>query len=268
MSKTALRETAPTTSAPKYQSPVPTPPAAHTTVSRAEWLIARKALLEEERELTHLRDRLNAKRLALPRVKVEKDYNFDTAQGRQSLADLFEGRSQLMIYHFMLGPGWGAGCPSCSFLADHLQGALAHLTHHDVSLVLVSRAPLPEIAAYQRRMGWTIPWVSSFNTDFNVDFHVSFTKEEMAGGKIHYNFTEIDTKRTADEMPGLSAFQKDSDGAIYHTYSAYARGLEEMVSTFTVLDRAPLGRNENSTMDFVRRHDEYEDATKAHACCT
>src|ERR1700692_2536643 len=208
----------------------------HPVVSQEEWLKARAALLTKEKEFTRLRDRLNAERMALPWVKIEKDYAFETQAGRKTLGDLFGGRSQLMIYHFMLGPGWPAGCPGCSFLADHFEGTLAHLEHHDVSLVAASRAPLPEIEAYRRRMGWHFPWVSSFGSDFNHDFHVSFTEDELAQGRVFYNFTEIDAAKAASELPGLSAFYKDESGAVFHTYSSYARGLEEMLGTLMVLD--------------------------------
>src|SRR5580692_9580699 len=166
----------------------------HPVVSQDEWLAARKALLLREKEATHLRDKINAERLALPWVKVEKEYIFETPKGKKTLADLFGGRSQLIIYHFMLGPGWAAGCPGCSFLCDHLDGALPHLEHHDVTLIAVSRAPLAEIERYKARMGWRFPWVSSFGSDFNFDYHVSFTKEALASGTIIYNFSEIDAK--------------------------------------------------------------------------
>lgn len=238
-------------------------------VSREEWLVARRALLAIEKEATHLRDKINAERLALPRVRVEKEYVFDTPQGRKSLADLFGGRSQLMVYHFMLGPGWGAGCPGCSFLSDHIDGALPHLEHHDVTWTAVSLAPLAEIEAYKKRMGWRFPWVSAFGSDFNYDYHVSSTQDAVADGKVSYNFTEgpLPPGFTDTEFPGLSAFYKDDAGDVFHTYSTYARGSEELVGTLMILDRAPKGRNEGTTMDFVRRHDEYQDAPKAHACC-
>jgi predicted dithiol-disulfide oxidoreductase (DUF899 family) len=232
----------------------------HRVVSRDEWLKARRALLASEKEATHLRDRVNAERLALPWVRVEKDYVFDTPAGPRSLADLFAGRSQLIVYHFMLGPGWSAGCPGCSFLADHLDGALPHLEHHDVTLTAVSRAPLGEIETYKRRMGWRFPWRSSFGNDVNFDYHVSFTKDALASGTIFYNFNEMDAAHGNDELPGLSAFVKDADGAVFHTYSSYARGPEELIGTLMILDRAPLGRYESRTMNFVRRHDEYEPA--------
>ena len=229
----------------------------HPVVSQEEWLVARKALLQKEKEETHLRDAVRAARLALPWVRVEKNYVFDTPAGKKSLADLFDGRSQLIVYHFMLGPGWKAGCPGCSFLSDHVDGALPHLNHHDVTWIAVSRAPLKEIEAYKARMGWKFPWVSSFDSSFNHDFHVSFSKDELAEGAVDYNFTRIPSDRANDELPGLSAFFKDKNGEMFHTYSSYARGPEEIIGTLMILDRAPLGRNENGTMNFVRRHDEY-----------
>ncbi len=239
----------------------------HPVVSREEWLTARRALLTQEKEATHARDRLNAARLSLPWVKIDKAYAFDTPQGRRTLAELFAGRSQLLVYHFMLGPDWEAGCPGCSFLADHFDGMLPHLEHHDVTLTAVSRAPLDKIAAYKARMDWKFPWASSHGSDFNHDFHVSFTPEELAQGPVRYNFEAIDAKDAHDELPGLSAFYRDRDGQVFHTYSSYARGPEELIGTLMILDRAPLGRNEQSTMNWVKRHDEYEDAPKAASCC-
>jgi predicted dithiol-disulfide oxidoreductase (DUF899 family) len=236
-------------------------------VSREDWLVARKALLANEKQVTRARDRLNAERLALPWVRVDKGYVFETRAGRKSLAELFEGRSQLMIYHFMLGPDWDAGCVGCSFLADHLDGMLPHLNHHDVTLVAVSRAPLDEIEAYRRRMGWRFPWASSHGGDFNFDFHVSFTPDDLADGTVTYNFADTPSAEAHDELPGLSAFYRNGDGEVFHTYSSYARGLEELLGTFMLLDRAPKGRNEAATMDWVRRHDEYEDAPGARPCC-
>lgn len=232
-------------------------------VSRDEWLTARRALLAREKEATRLRDQINAERMALPWVAVDQAYVFDTPDGRKGLAALFGGRSQLIVYHFMLGPDWAAGCPGCSFLADHLDGALPHLEHHDVSLVAVSRAPLAKIEAYKTRMGWRFPWVSSFGNDFNFDFGVSFTPQQLARGPVSYNFTEIDAARANDELPGLSAFFKDEAGRVFHTYSSYGRGPEELIGTLMILDRAPKGRNEATTMDFVRRHDEYENDRNA-----
>src|SRR5712672_865120 len=226
-------------------------------VSRNAWMEARRALLAKEKEMTHMRDRVNAERMALPWVKVEENYVFDSENGKKTLSQLFDGRSQLIVYHFMLGPDWEAGCPGCSFLADHLDGSLPHLEHHDVTLTAVSRAPLAEIAAYKARMGWRFPWVSAFGSDFNFDYHVSFTKDALAGGKVFYNFTETKSSDAAEELPGLSAFYKDEAGDIFHTYSSYARGPEELIGTLMILDRAPKGRNEGTIMDFVRRHDEY-----------
>lgn len=236
-------------------------------VSRDVWLKARRELLASEKEATHLRDRINAERLALPWVKVEESYVFDTPAGRKSLADLFDGRNQLIVYHFMLGPEWEAGCVGCSFLADHLDGALPHLNNHDVTLVAASRAPLPKIEAYKKRMGWHFPWVSSGGSTFNFDYHVSFSKDDLAGSTVFYNFEEIDVSRGHDELPGLSAFYKDEAGTVFHTYSSYARGPEELIGTLMILDRAPKGRNEDSTMHFVRRHDEYDDSRKDQSCC-
>jgi predicted dithiol-disulfide oxidoreductase (DUF899 family) len=227
-------------------------------VSQDEWLAARKALLAKEKQMTRLRDEINAERIALPWLRVEKDYSFDTQAGRKSLAELFDGRSQLVIYHFMLGPGWAAGCPGCSFVSDHFDGSLPHLEHHDVTLTAVSRAPLAEISAYKKRMGWRFPWVSSFANDFNYDFHVSFKEHELAKGKVIYNFAEMEVSGGSAEQPGLSALYKNEEGEVFHTYSSYTRGLEEFIGTLMILDRAPKGRNEKSTMDFVRRHDEYE----------
>jgi predicted dithiol-disulfide oxidoreductase (DUF899 family) len=238
----------------------------HPVVSRDEGLTARRALLAKEKEATHLRDQLNAQRLALPWVKVTADYAFDTPTGTKTLAELFAGRSQLIVYHFMLGPDWTAGCPGCSFLADHLDGALPHLEHHDVTLTAVSRGPLARIEAYKKRMGWRFPWVSSFGSSFNFDFNVSFTQDQLAGDKVVCNFTETRPESANDELPGLSAFIRDEVGNVYHTYSSYGRGPEELIGTLMILDRAPKGRNETTTMDFVRRHDEYEDASTAPSC--
>jgi predicted dithiol-disulfide oxidoreductase (DUF899 family) len=237
----------------------------HAIASQDEWLAARKALLAKEKEFTKARDQLSAARRALPWVKIDKPYTFDTASGKQSLADLFDGRGQLIIYHFMLGPGWKDGCPSCSFLADHFDGAVAHLAQRDVTLVVVSRAPLAEIEAYKKRMGWKFKWVSSYGDDFNHDFHVSFTKEETEKG-AEYNYAI--GKIPSEELPGLSPFIKDG-GAVFHTYSSYARGLDTLVGTYNFLDLAPKGRDEDAlpwTMAWVRRHDEYEGAAKS-CCC-
>lgn len=239
----------------------------NAVVSRQEWLKARQALLQREKEMTRLRDAINRERLQLPWVKVEEDYRFATPAGKKSLSDLFDGRSQLIVYHFMFGPDWEAGCEGCSFLADHLDGTLPHLNHHDVTLVCVSRAPLDKIEAYKTRMGWRFPWVSSYGSRFNHDFGVSFTPEELASGSVFYNFRDTPSAQAHDELPGQSAFFKDETGQIFHTYSSYARGGEEMLGTMMILDQAPLGRNEDSTMNFVKRHDEYESAPKPSGCC-
>jgi predicted dithiol-disulfide oxidoreductase (DUF899 family) len=238
-------------------------------VSRDEWLARRRELLALEKEETRLRDRVRAARRKLPWVKVEKDYVFDTPAGRRTLAELFDGRSQLLIYHFMLGPGWKEGCVGCSFMADHFDGALAHLNNHDVTLVAVSRGTLAEIESYRQRMGWHFPWVSSSGNDFNFDFHVSFTEDDMKGETINYNFREIPPSEGYEELPGLSAFYRDDKGEVFHTYSTYARGSEEAIGTLMLLDRAPLGRNEEQTMNFVKRHDEYEQKPEnaASSCC-
>jgi predicted dithiol-disulfide oxidoreductase (DUF899 family) len=231
----------------------------HRVVSRDEWLVARKAHLAKEKELTRLRDQLSAERRELPWVKIEKHYEFDGAQGRETLADLFDGRSQLIIKHFMLGPGWQEGCVGCSFEVDHIEGALVHLEHHDVSYVVVSRAPLPEIEAFKGRMGWRFKWVSSYGSDFNYDFHVSFTSEEIEKGEAYYNY-EV-RKVGIDELSGRSVFYKDANCDVFHTYSSYGRGGDLMLGTYNILDLMPKGRNEigpNRNMtDWVRHHDRY-----------
>lgn len=236
-------------------------------VDEANWLKARRDLLALEKEETHLRDRVRAARRALPWVKVEKDYRFQTPSGERSLGDLFDGRSQLLVYHFMLGPDWDAGCVGCSFMADHFDGTLAHLNHHDVTLTAVSRAPLENIEAYRKRMGWHFPWISSFGSDFNFDYRVSFTREDLSGETIDYNFGDLPSGQGHDELPGLSAFYRNEVGEVFHTYSTYARGFEEGIGTLMLLDRAPLGRNEDATMHFVKRHDEYEEKPQAQASC-
>jgi predicted dithiol-disulfide oxidoreductase (DUF899 family) len=239
----------------------------HAVVSQSEWLKARKALLAKEKEFTHQRDTLSAARRDLPWVKVEKNYVFDGAASKETLADLFGGKSQLLVYHFMLGPGWVQGCPSCSFLADHFDGANIHLAQRDVSLVVVSRASLAEIEAYKKRMGWKFKWVSSYGNDFNHDFHVSFTPQEKASGKVQYNYET--TEFPGEEAPGLSAFIKQN-GAVFHTYSSYARGLDILVGAYNFLDLAPKGRDEDGlpwSMAWVRRHNEYEDKVKTESCC-
>lgn len=229
-------------------------------VSRDEWLTVRRELLAREKELTRLRDELSAKRRALPWVKVEKTYAFDTHEGRKTLAGLFGGRSQLIVHHFMFGPGWGAGCIGCSFTADHLEGTRVHLEHHDVSLVRVSRAGLSEIDNYRRRMGWQVEWVSSHDSDFNYDYQVSFTPEEIARGAVTYNYAPANV--SIEDLSGLSVFYRDANGDVFHTYSTYGRGDELVDSTYMLLDMTPRGRNETgphrNLMDWVKRHDEYE----------
>ena len=231
----------------------------HPVVSEAEWIAARKELLAKEKEFTHLRDELSRQRRALPWVKVEKDYQFDTPAGRRSLADLFQGRSQLIVYHFMFAPGWVEGCKSCSYLADHFDGMTIHLAHRDVTFMAISRAPIAEIEVFKKRMGWRFPWASAFATDFNSDYQVSFTEDQRANGNATYNYAEI--KPPIEELPGLSVFFKDTNGEIFHTYSTYARGLDILVGTYNFLDHAPKGRDEEGlahTMAWVRHHDKYE----------
>lgn len=227
-------------------------------VSSEDWLSERKALLEREKEFTRTRDELSAARRALSWVRVEKDYIFASPDGNKSLADLFDGRDQLMVYHFMLGPDWKQGCKACSYLADHFDPAVIHLAHRDVSFVSVSRAPLDQIEPFKQRMGWTFPWVSSFDTDFNWDFHVSFEQAEMDAGETYYNYAV--TRFPEAEAPGLSVFAKDDDGAVYHTYSTYGRGLDIFITAYNFLDHAPKGRDEQDLsydMDWVRHHDRY-----------
>lgn len=235
----------------------------HKIVSQTEWITARKALLAKEKELTRLRDRVSAERLEMPWVKVEKNYVFDTTSGKKTLSQLFDGRSQLIVYHFMFGPNWKEGCPGCSFLADHIDGANLHLAHHDVTLLAASRAPLAKLLPFKNRMGWNFEWVSSNGDDFNFDYHVSFTPAQMAKGKAEYNFGE--EKIDSEELPGLSVFYKDEKGDVFHTYSTYARGGDILIGTYSYLDMAPLGRNETGTMDWMRHHDRYEDS--GASCC-
>ena len=229
-------------------------------VSQDEWIAARKQLLVKEKELTRLRDKLNAERRALPWVKVEKRYVFDGAGGEETLADLFDGRSQLIVKHFMFGPDWEQGCVGCSFGSDHIDGfPLLHLQHHDVTYVAVSRAPLAKIEAFKRRMGWGFKWVSSGRSDFNYDFHVSFTPEQIAGGKVYYNYAMSDCE--SDEMSGISVFHKDAAGDIFHTYSQYARAGDLFLNTYNYLDITPKGRDETingNLTDWVRHHDRYD----------
>ncbi|MFZ0236544.1 MAG: thioredoxin family protein [Xanthobacteraceae bacterium] len=251
----------------------------HKAVSHDEWIAARKAYLAEEKAFSRARDTLSRKRRELPWEKVDKNYVFDTPAGKQSLADLFGGKSQLIIYHFMLGPGWEAGCPSCSYLADHFDGPAIHLAQRDVSFVVVSRAPLSEIEAFKRRMGWRFKWVSSFGSEFNPDYQVSFTPQEKAGGKVLYNYEFID-RFPSEERPGASVFYKNAAGEIFHTYSTYGRGLDMLIGSYHFLDLAPKGRDEEGlawSMAWVRHHDRYEGAVvdtkasyrepKSASCC-
>jgi predicted dithiol-disulfide oxidoreductase (DUF899 family) len=233
----------------------------HQIVSHDQWLAARKQLLVKEKELTRLRDRLAAERRGLPWVKIEKPYVFDGPDGKETLVDLFGGRSQLIIKHFMLGPGWTEGCVGCSFELDHIDGILVHLEHRDVSYVAVSRAPLPQIQAFKQRMGWHIKWVSSAGSDFNYDFHVSFAPEEIAKSEGYYNYEM--RKIGIDEMSGRSVFHKDPTGEVFHTYSSYGRGGEDVLGTYRLLDLVPKGRDETgpngNLTDWVRHHDRYSD---------
>jgi len=240
----------------------------HNIVSRNEWLAARKTHLAREKELTHLRDAVSAERRALPWMKVEKTYLFDSSTGPKSLDDLFGDKSQLIVNHFMLAPGWKEGCVGCSFGADHVEGTLVHLAQRDVAYVAVSRAPLAEIEAYKQRMGWHFDWVSSFGNDFNYDFHVSFTPEQLAARNAEYNNQMIDPG--IEELPGYSVFAKNETGEVFHTYSAFARGGEALLGTYALLDMTPKGRDETlngNLTDWVKRHDEYTNTGKAGACC-
>ncbi len=250
-------------------------------VSREDWIEARKALLAEEKQLTRARDALAQKRRELPWVKIGKPYFFEGPAGRMSLGDLFGDKSQLIIQHFMFGPDWEEGCVGCSFLADHADSANLHLQHHDVSVVVVARAPLAKLQAYKRRMDWKFLWVSSLGSDFNFDFHVSFTPEQIAQGRALVNYQFGDPG--IEEIGGHSCFYRDESGAIFHTYSAFARGDEGLIGAYGYLDMAPKGRNETGPRhdlgDWVRHHDRYGsggyvDATgryheeKAESCCS
>jgi predicted dithiol-disulfide oxidoreductase (DUF899 family) len=242
----------------------------HPIVPETEWLAARKELLAKEKDFSRRRDALSADRRKLPWVKVEKEYAFDTPGGQRTLADLFGGKSQLIVYHFMMGPGWEEGCPSCSFLADHFDGTVVHLAHRDVTFVVISRAPLPQIEAFKRRMGWRFPWASSYGSDFNYDYHVSFTKEDRESGKASYNYENRGFP--GDEGPGMSVFYKDDSGNVYHAYSTFSRGLDMLIGTYNFLDLVPKGRDEDGLafgMAWVRHHDKYSDVHPkvSAACC-
>ncbi|MGH7571395.1 MAG: DUF899 domain-containing protein [Gemmatimonadota bacterium] len=252
----------------------------HETGTREEWLAARLELLEVEKELTRRSDELARRRQELPWVRIDKEYLFETDEGTASLADLFRARSQLLVYHFMFGPEYKAGCPACSAIADGFDGFVVHLANHDVTLAAVSRAPLAKLQAYKRRMGWSFPWASSFRSDFNYDFQAANTEEQQLSGVVEYNFRTMDVRSSLEagkegplaeiaagvgtdwatytrESPGMSAFALE-DGVVYHTYSAYARGLDGLWGMYQWLDRAPRGRNESGL--WFRRHDEYEEA--------
>jgi predicted dithiol-disulfide oxidoreductase (DUF899 family) len=228
-------------------------------VSPAEWVAARRELLGKEKEFTRLRDELSRTRREMPWERVEKQYVFEGPNGKEFLADLFEGRHQLIIYHFMFGPGWKEGCPSCSYLADSFDGARIHLAHRDTTFLVVSRATLPEISAFKKRMGWGFKWVSSNGNDFNFDYHVSLAKEDVGKAKVDYNY-EL-TEFPSEERPGMSVFYR-RDGEVFHTYSTYARGLDILVPTYNLLDLTAKGRDEDGlahTMAWVRHHDRYDD---------
>ena len=230
------------------------------TVSREEWIEARKKLLVREKELTRLRDRLSEQRRELPWLEVEKDYVFQGPGGEITLADLFDGRSQLIVQHFMFGPEWQEGCPSCSFWADNYDPIIVHLHQRDVSMVSISRAPIAQLQAYRERMGWNFLWVSSLDNDFNFDYHVSFTPEEQESGEPYYNYGTA--RFPSEEAPGFSVFYKNGDDRIFHTYSVYSRGLDPLNSAYQYLDLVPKGRDEQDLpygMAWLRRHDQYED---------
>lgn len=231
----------------------------HPVVPEDRWLAARKSLLNHEKELTRLRDEIARERRALPWVHIKKNYVFDAPEGKRTLGELFDGRHQLLVQHFMLGPDWEQGCPSCSFMSDHLGGMELHLAHRDITLVVVSRAPLDQIERFRRRMGWGFKWVSAFGTDFNHDFGVSFSPAQVAGGVVPYNYTT--QAFPSEEAPGISVFYKDDVGTVYHTYSTYGRGVEAMMGTYDLLDLTPKGRDErnpNWPMEWIRHHDRYE----------
>lgn len=228
----------------------------HAVVSQEQWVTERRKLLARERELTHLRDQIARERRALPWVRIDKVYSFEAPEGTRTLADLFEGRRQLMVQHFMLAPGWEEGCPSCSFMADHTDGMNVHLAHRDVTFVAISRAPLAEIERFRRRMGWQFKWVSSYGSDFNQDFYVSFTPQE-AKGQVYYNYALQPFE--CEELPGVSVFYKDEADSVFHTYSTYRRGVEVMMGAYNLLDLTPKGRDEgDGPMAWVRHHDRYE----------
>jgi predicted dithiol-disulfide oxidoreductase (DUF899 family) len=230
----------------------------HSVVSPEEWVVARKEFLAKEKEFTRLRDELSRQRRELPWEKVDKQYVFEGPNGKETLADLFGGRSQLIVYHFMSAPGWSEGCKSCSYLSDHFDGMTIHLANRDTTLLVISRAPLAEIEAFRKRMGWKFKWVSSYGSDFNPDFHVSFPKDGEAKGQATYNYQPIENP--IEELPGASVFFRSETGEVFHTYSTYGRGLDILVGTYNFLDLTPKGRDEDGlkhTMAWVRHHDRY-----------
>jgi len=238
-----------------------TDPINHKVVSQNEWLEARKHFLIQEKEFTRLRDQLSRQRRELPWVKVDKEYIFHGPKGKETLSELFDGRSQLIVYHFMFGPDWEAGCPHCSFWADNFNSIIVHLNHRDVTMVAVSRAPWQKLEAFKKRMGWNFKWVSSSESDFNSDYHVSFAPEELAKKEVVYNFTTNDDIESS-EREGVSVFYKDATGCVFHTYSAYARGIDMLNTAYHYLDLVPKGRDEAGlefTQAWVRHHDEYGD---------
>lgn len=228
-------------------------------VPHEEWVEARKRLLEKEKEFTRARDALSRERRELPWEQVTEDYVFDGPNGKESLADLFDGRSQLIVYHFMYGPDWDAGCKSCSFIADHFEPAIIHLNQRDVSMVAVSRAPLATLEAFKKRMGWSFKWVSSLGNEFNRDYHVSFSQDEIDNGQAYYNYKN--QKYPSTEAPGASVFFTNAEGTVFHTYSVYERGLDMFITAYNYLDLVPKGRDEENlpyTMEWLRLRDEYE----------
>ena len=237
-------------------------------VSQEKWLEARRKFLKQEKEFTKKRDQVSKARRNLPWVTIEKDYRFDGPKGQESLSELFDGRSQLVVYHFMYGTDWEEGCVSCSFWADNFNGIDIHLRHRDVTLLAISKAPYSKLEAYKKRMGWSFKWVSSATNDFNQDFHVSFSPEEVKNGKVYYNYTE--GKAPSEEMPGISVFYKNEQGKIFHTYSTYARGLDMLNGAYHFLDLVPKGRDEEKlswTMEWLHRHDEYDDVSPSEGSC-
>jgi predicted dithiol-disulfide oxidoreductase (DUF899 family) len=236
----------------------------HSVVSREEWLIARKELLEKEKELTRLRDQVGDRRRQLPWLKVETQYVFESTKGKQTLADLFEHRSQLFVYHFMLAPNSDHLCEGCCFIADHVDAARMHFEHHDLSFAAISRAKIDQIEAVKKRMGWSFQWVSSFGNTFNYDYGVSFTPEQIAKGEVNYNYGT--TPYTGEDLHGISIFYKTEYGQIFHTYSTYARGGDLLLGAYNFLDLTPKGRNETTIMDWVRHHDRYNRVDKSDCC--